>query len=202
MTDTKPSDTKTDKSPSNATGSTTGGRGSQSGKSGRGGKGRGKGGNGQNKTQPSKPVVPKFDGMCKKDLAGKVIVYSGSRPSMAAQWIKFEVAVYTAAGRADPNLARALHIKKHLTLGDFLPPIPKESEYTIGQDKDGNPMYDTAKKALYDRAGELLVAKAVDGYALYLKNWKIFFFRIKGQIDPDTTARVEMSEDWADIKVS
>ena len=137
--------------------------------------------------------------MCKKDLSGKVIVHSDSRPAMAAQWIKFESAIYNAAGKADPNLAGDICGKKQLELGDFLPPPQKESKYTIGLDADGNPIYDVAKKTLYKKAGDMLISKAVDAYTLYLKNWKIFFFRIKAQIDPKTTTRVEMSEDLGDI---
>ena len=130
-----------------------------------------------------------------------VIIYSESKPAMAAQWIRFENAIYDAAGKLDPTLAQCILDRKPLTLGDFLPPPQDEGEYTIGfKDKGTTPIYDEEKKKLYDKAADLLMDKAVDAYTLHLKNWKSFFYRIKAQIDHDTTSRVEMSDDWAKIK--
>ena len=149
-------------------------------------KGSGRGGGGQSQSQAGrgnknksqqqpKPIVAKFEGMCKKDLSGKVIMYSESRPSMAAQWLKFEDAIYNAAGRLDPMLATAIAEKKELTLGDFLPRAQKVSEYST-KDAEGKDVVDTEKKVIYDKAADILINKDVDGYTLYLKNWKIFFF--------------------------
>ena len=81
---------------------------------------------------------------------------------MAGQWIRFESAIYNAAGKLDPTLAQAITDRKPFTLGDFLPPAQDESEYTIGRDKDNNPIYDEQTKKLYEKAGELLMSKAVD----------------------------------------
>lgn len=98
-------------------------------------------------------------------------------------------------------LAEALRSRKRLALGEFMAPAQDASEYTIGKNTTGEPIYDKAMKALYLKADNLLVAKAVDAYTLYNKNWKIFFFRIMGQIDSDTTARMKISKDWADIEL-
>lgn len=200
MTESKSEKIKDDQAPSTG-GETNSGDAAGGGNGGRRrrGKGAGKAPGIPSKAAP-KPVVPKFEGMDKKELEGKVIVFSENRRTMAANWIRFEAGVFKAAGKSDPMLAGALRARKRLTLGEFMTPAQDASEYTIGKDKDGQPLYDEKMKALYLKADDLLVAKAVDAYTLYNKNWKIFFFRIMGQIDSDTTARMEMSKDWAGIE--
>ena len=66
-------------------------------------------------------------------------------------------------------LAGALRARKQLTLGAFLTPAQDASEYTIGKNKAGEPIYNKAMKALYLKAGNLLVSKALDTYTLYHK---------------------------------
>ena len=164
------------------------------------GRGRGRTPNGARIKTPQMKSTATFTGTCKKELADKVIIYSESRASMAAQWIKFESTVYNAAGKVDAALARALARKEPLTLADFLTPdVDYLSEYT-GVKQDSSPDINLKKKALYDKVEELMVANSVTSYSTYLKNWKTFFFRIKAQIDPETASRFEMSNDWPKIK--
>ena len=167
-----------------------------------GGRSGSKGGKSTGSTATSKkaPASAAFVGTCKKELAGKVIIYSEGRAAMASQWINFESAVYNAAGKVDAYLARAIANKQPLTLADFLvPDTDYSSEYTsIGA--DGTDVIDSKKKALYDKAEELMVDKSVSNYSTYLKNWETFFFRIKAQIDKETTSRLEMNTEWPKIK--
>ena len=181
------------------------GRSGRNNRGGRGGHGtrHTNGGRGKGHQQRTTNIVPEFTGMCKKDLVKHVIIYSENRAIMAGQWIRFDNAVYNAAGKADPKLAKSISLRKLLTLGDFLPEPSNPSEYTISIniiDGKSVPVYDVAKKKLYDKASDLMVNKAVDAYELYKKNWEIFFFRIKGQVDPETMTRVEMSNEWEMIK--
>ena len=134
--------TKTETSPAD----TAGGRGGS--RPGRGGKG-GRGNRNPVRAKPAqtKIAVSTFAGTCKKELAGKVIVYSESRATMAAQWIKFESAVRIAAGKVDGDLARAIANKKPLTLADFLSTDHDYlSEYT-DQNPDGSDRIDEKKKS-------------------------------------------------------
>jgi len=141
-----------------------------------------------------------FTGTCKKELAGKVIIYSENRALMASQWIKFESAVYHAAGMVDASLARSITKSEPLTLADFLTPdTDYSSEYT-SKDEDGNDVIDPKKKALYDRAEELMVVNSVTNYTVYIKSWQSFFFRIIAQIDPETIYRLKRSHDWTKIE--
>ena len=147
-----------------------------------------------------KVATAPFTGTCKKELAGKVILYSESRAVMASQWIKFESAVYNAAGKVDAALARAIGKKEPLTLADFLAPDTDYSDEYTTKKIDGTLDVNEKKKALYDKAEELLVTNSVTNYGSYLKSWETFFFRIKAQIDPETTSRVEMSDEWNSVK--
>ena len=63
-------------------------------------------------------MVPKFEGMCTKDLKGKVMTFPEKKASMSAQFIKFEAAVYNAAGKASSSLSREIDIKRPLVLRD------------------------------------------------------------------------------------
>ena len=176
-----------------------GGRGTRTGQGGRGGRGgRGAYISTKNKT-PLKTTIT-FTGTCKKELAGKVIIYLESRALMASQWIKFESAVYNAAGKVDASLARSIAAREPLTLADFLIPDNDYSSKYTSNDADGKDVIDLKTKALYDKAEEILVTNSVANYSAYLKNWQTFFFRIKAQIDPETTSRFEMSDDWTKIK--
>ena len=190
MTDTKPK--VEDKSPSGDTAKINGSRPSSRG-------GRGSRGHRPAHGNVSKVPAIAFTGTCKKELAGKVIIYSESRAAMAAQWIKFESAVYNAAGKVDAALARALMKKEALTLADFLTPNHDYSSEYTDRDSSGNDVVDNKLKALYDKAEEKMVENSVSDYTTYLKNWETFFFRVKAQIDPETTSRFEMSNDWAKI---
>ena len=64
--------------------------------------------------------MPKFEGMCTKDLKGKIMTFSKNKASMSAQFIKFEAAVYNAAGNASSSLSREIDIKRPLVLRDFI----------------------------------------------------------------------------------
>ena len=65
-------------------------------------------------------MVPKFEGMCTKDLKGKVMTFSKNKASMSAQFIKFEAAAYNAAGKASSSLSSEIDIKRPLVLRDFI----------------------------------------------------------------------------------
>ena len=171
MTDSKPSDAKSDSTSSAG----RGGKGGRGGRGGRGNRSPTTSTNAKNKAT-AKVTTPTFVGMCKKELLGKVIIYSESRANMAAQWIKFERAVYDAAGKVDGTLAGAIANKKPLTLADFLTPEDDYAEEYTTTLADGTAKIDAKKKALYDRAEELLVNNSVTAYGVYIKGWEQFFF--------------------------
>ena len=67
-------------------------------------------------------------------------------------------------------------------------------------DKDGNKSVDEAMEKIYKTASGMMVAKAVDEYTSYGKSSNAFYYRIKAQIDPETTTRIETSDRWPKIK--
>ena len=67
-------------------------------------------------------------------------------------------------------------------------------------DKDGNKSVDEAMEKIYKTASGMMVAKAVDEYTSYGKSSNAFYYRIKAQIDPETTTRMETSDRWPKIK--
>ena len=141
-----------------------------------------------------------FIGMCKKELAGKVIIYSDNKANMASQYIKFENAVYLAAGKAAPALTKAIDAKRPLALKDFVNMTTFDpADYTT-IDKDGNKSVDKAMEKIYKTASGMMVAKAVDEYTSYGKSSNAFYYRIKAMIDPETTTRMETSDRWPKIK--
>ena len=61
-------------------------------------------------------ILPKFEGMCTKDLKGKIMTFSENKASMSAQFTKFEAAVYNAAGKSSSSLSREIDLKRPLFL--------------------------------------------------------------------------------------
>ena len=86
----------------------------------KGGRNGGRGQNTANTSGTPTAIVPKFEGMCTKDLKGKVMTFSENKASMSAQFIKLEAAVYNAAGKASSYLSREIDIKRPLVLRDFI----------------------------------------------------------------------------------
>ena len=139
--------------PNNSSGNTTGtgcrgqGRGGHGGGRGNQGRGNNQGqGNqvGRGKIQQSKITVPAFEGMYKKDLSHKIIIYSESQASISAQWVKFENVVYNDAGRVGPMVARAIETREIHQLGAFLRKPIDPAEYNLGRDKQGNTIFNAA----------------------------------------------------------
>ena len=67
---------------------------------GRGGKSRNSNNGGRGSGKPATTSPMKFIGMDKKELEGKVIVYSASKLHMTSQYLKFERAVHDAASKS------------------------------------------------------------------------------------------------------
>ena len=76
----------------------------------KGGRNGGRGRNTTNTNGTPTAIVLKFEGMCTKNLKGKVMTFSENKASMSAQFIKFEAAVYNAVGKASSSLSREIDI--------------------------------------------------------------------------------------------
>ena len=83
-------------------------------------------------------IVLKFEGMCTKDLKGKVMTFSENKASMSAKFIKFEAAVYNAAGKALLSLSREIDIKRPLVLRDFITDVVHDPMDYTTYDHDGD----------------------------------------------------------------
>ena len=171
------------------------------GRGGRGNGGRGRGGIRGNNNTTHLPAAIKFDGMCKKELAGKVIIFSESKALMSAQYIRFETAVYNAAGKALPALATAIDLKRPLILKDFISDDSHNPmDYTTVV--EGKTIIDVKIKKIYDDAEAQASKDTLENYNTYRESAMVFFYRIKGQIDPELTTRIETSNGWPAIKKS
>lgn len=156
------------------------------------GKGRG------NNTNPI--AVSKFEGACTKDLAGKIVTYTKNKALMGAQYIKFESAVYDAAGNTDPALTLAIDAKRVLLLKDFVAGRSLNKEDYTTLNADGTSTVDEDLKKIYKAADSLMTKSAVEAYSTYLKNADMFFYKIKLQICPETITRMKVSDRWPEIE--
>ena len=59
---------------------------------------------------------------------------------------------------------------------------------------DGAEIIDKKVKKIYDKADSDSSKDSVDNYNTYKEDVKLFFFRIKGQIDGELTTRIETSD--------
>ena len=163
--------------------------------------GRNNGGRGRNPMKQSNSVIaPKFEGMCTKDLKGKVMMFSENKAFMSAQFIKFEAAIYNAAGKASPALSREIDIKRPLVLKDFITDMVHDPMDYTTYDYEGNEVIDKKIKKIYDKADADASKDSVENYHTYKEAVKVFFFRVKGQIDEELTTRIETSDAWPVIK--
>ena len=166
-------------------------------------KGGRNGGRGQNTAKTNgtpTAIVPKFEGMCTKDLKGKIMTFSENKASMSAQFIKLEAAVYNAAGKASSSLSREIDIKRPLVLRDFIADVVHDPMDYTTYDSDGAEIINKKVKKIYDKADSDSSKDSVDNYNTYKEDVKLFFFRIKGQIDGELTTRIETSDAWPIIK--
>ena len=79
---------------------------------------------------------PPFTGVCKKDLAGAVIVHSSDVQDMSRQYRTFYDRVVVAAGKVGSPLVTAIKRKKILTLAHFKPIKPDPGEWTNEEGTD------------------------------------------------------------------
>ena len=143
----------------------------------KGGRNGGRGRNTANTNGTPTVMVPKFEGMCTKDLKGKVMTFSENKASMSAQFIKFEAAVYNAAGKASLSLSREIYIKRPLVLRDFITDVVHEPMDYTTYDYDGDEVIDKKVNKIYDRADSDSSKDSVDNYNTYKEDVKLFFFQ-------------------------
>ena len=118
----------------------------------KGGRNGGRGRNTAKTNGTPTSMVPKFEGMCTKDLKGKVMTFSENKASMSAQFIKFEAAVYNAAGKASSSLSREIDIKRPLVLRDFITDVVHDPMYYTTYDDVGGGFIDKKVKNIYNKA--------------------------------------------------
>ena len=142
----------------------------------KGGRNGGRGRNTAKSNGTPTAMMPKFEGMCTKDLKGKVMTFSENKASMSAQFIKFEAAVYNAAGKASSSLSGEIDIKIPLVLRDFITGVVHDPMDYITYDDEGDEVIDKKVKKIYDKADSESSKDSVDNYNTYKEDVKLFFF--------------------------
>ena len=120
---------------------------------------------------------PPFTGVCKKDLAGAVIVHSSNVQDMSRQYRAFYDRVVVAAGKVGSALVTAIKRKKILTLTAHFKPIkPDTGEWT----KNG--VVDDDMKELYSDAYKMNLQSAVRSYTSFGEDWtRMYYIELSGR---------------------
>ena len=137
---------------------------------------------------------PPFTGVCKKDLAGATIVHSSDVQDMSRQYRAFYDRVVVAAGKVGSALVTAIKRKKILTLAHFKPIKPDPGEWT------NKGVVDDDMKGLYSEGYKMNLQSAVRSYTSFKEDWTRMYYRIVGQVCPETMQQMIRSTKWKTIK--